>query len=230
MRNDGSALRQLTDDPASDRAPHWSPDGQRIAFMSNRGGQLYQLWIMNPDGSGLRQITQETRGPVTNFAWSPDGQRIAYNLPRMGSFICQIDGPCNSNTATPLARAPQPDAWFWVTGWSPDRRSLAGYFVRLDGRSAGNAVYSLAKRQYRRISDDGLYSLFSGSSKSVIYLTPDGIWVADIVSGSSKQIYSSAPNRLGSTFTLSRQNRALYFTTTSSEADVWVHKGHSRLY
>ena len=58
--------------------PKWSPDGTRIAFLS-RGGDLKtrdKLWIMNRDGSGIRQLTAES--VLDAFNWSPDGTQIAY--------------------------------------------------------------------------------------------------------------------------------------------------------
>ncbi len=56
VRPVGTGLRQLTDDRYKDRQPLWSPDGDRIAFYSDRSG-TYQLWTIRPDGSGLEQVT-----------------------------------------------------------------------------------------------------------------------------------------------------------------------------
>ena len=51
-RSDGSGIRQLTNDRALDKFPTWSPDGQQIAFMSNRDGKS-QVWSIRRTGSGL---------------------------------------------------------------------------------------------------------------------------------------------------------------------------------
>jgi Tol biopolymer transport system component len=59
-----------------DAAPAWSPDGRQIAFESDRDGDK-ELYVMNADGSNVRQITQNTihdEGP----AWSPDGSRFVF--------------------------------------------------------------------------------------------------------------------------------------------------------
>jgi Tol biopolymer transport system component len=76
-KTDGTGLRQLTNDAYRDRFPRWSPDGRRIAFMSNRAGKN-DIWLINPDGSGLERLTYAP-APVANYpVWSPDGKRLAY--------------------------------------------------------------------------------------------------------------------------------------------------------
>ncbi len=77
IRTDGTGRRRLTNDLHRDRFPRWSPDGSKIAFYSNRSG-WYEIWSINPDGSGLEQLT-DTPGQSVNFAvWAPDGKRMAY--------------------------------------------------------------------------------------------------------------------------------------------------------
>jgi len=55
VNNDGTGLRQLTEDPAQDGLPAWSPDGRVIAFVSNRGGP-WAVWAVTPGGGGQRQL------------------------------------------------------------------------------------------------------------------------------------------------------------------------------
>ncbi len=56
MNSDGSALRQLTHDPASAGAPAWSPDGNAMVFASDRDGD-YDIYTMHADGSALEKLT-----------------------------------------------------------------------------------------------------------------------------------------------------------------------------
>jgi hypothetical protein len=58
--------------------PAWSPDGLRIAFVSDRNGNA-DVWIMNANGSDQTQLTFES-GATEAPAWSPDGTRIAYGV------------------------------------------------------------------------------------------------------------------------------------------------------
>ncbi len=55
--------------------PRFSPDGNKIAFTSDRGGGD-NIWIMNPDGADKEQITQEDFRLLNNAVWTPDGQYL----------------------------------------------------------------------------------------------------------------------------------------------------------
>jgi dipeptidyl aminopeptidase/acylaminoacyl peptidase len=57
--------------------PAWSPDGQRIAFISDREGDFGNLWVMGADGNGTERLVGESYQHGSP-AWSPDGRRIAY--------------------------------------------------------------------------------------------------------------------------------------------------------
>jgi len=73
---DGSDLTQLTDDPAADSDPAWSPDNTRIAFRSRRHGND-EIYLMNADGSGQTNLTNHPAMDLSP-AWSPDNSRIAF--------------------------------------------------------------------------------------------------------------------------------------------------------
>jgi TolB protein len=73
---DGSDARNLTNHPAFDGWPSWSPDGTTIAFASNRNSS-YQIWLMNADGSAPRRLAN-TEGRATAPQWSRDGRRIYF--------------------------------------------------------------------------------------------------------------------------------------------------------
>jgi len=73
----GRAVTQLTDDPASEIQPRFSPDGRRIAFASDRAGQ-WDIYILD---LGRRTVTQVTSDEANELApvWSPDGKCLAYS-------------------------------------------------------------------------------------------------------------------------------------------------------
>ena len=107
MNADGSDVTQLTNNPANDLLPLWSPDGSRIVF--GRCQTTCDVVVINAAGSGERTILHD------GFpgAWSPDGNRIVLGR-NDGLFVINADG-------TGLVRVLDPDD---VTDWSPDGRQL----------------------------------------------------------------------------------------------------------
>jgi TolB protein len=83
----------LSDNPARDRYPAWSPDGSYLAFASNRTG-LWGIYMMHADGSQIRLLTDGRIASITP-AWSPDGQYIVFAGRSGGkddTYIMNADG------------------------------------------------------------------------------------------------------------------------------------------
>jgi len=74
----GGEPRQLTRGAARDGNPRWSPDGQSVAFTSDRSGGAPQLWLLPFAGGDPLQLTRGHYGAGTPV-WSPDGTRIAFS-------------------------------------------------------------------------------------------------------------------------------------------------------
>jgi TolB protein len=71
MNADGSEQRRLTRNPANDWGPHWSPDGQMIAFERDHSPYGEELHVMNADGSQDRRLVRNGLRFVIPFAWAP---------------------------------------------------------------------------------------------------------------------------------------------------------------
>jgi hypothetical protein len=130
MQPDGSAPRNLTQHPASDTWPAWSPDGSQLAFISDRDGND-ELYVMRADGSGVRRLTERAT-PERQPAWSPDGTRIAFASDLGAStdiFVLRLDA---SNRPAPrnLTNAPAVNE---APAWSPDGTQIAFVSSRDDG-------------------------------------------------------------------------------------------------
>jgi WD40 repeat protein len=79
----GGTAHQITNDPAADESPAWSPDGSQIAFTSDRSGNA-DIWLIPSAGGPATQITTDE---AEDYApcWSPDGRQIAFRSRRSRS-------------------------------------------------------------------------------------------------------------------------------------------------
>jgi Tol biopolymer transport system component len=134
MNIDGTGLRRLASgsgSPTSSNAwPSWTPDGARVRFYTDSGGQLGQvgrpgqgLWEVNVDGSGLHLV-------IPNWhpwypAWSPDGTHIAWmgdrgtGSGRLDVFVAEPDGVHGRRRLTSDPGSAD------MAAWSPDGRQIA---------------------------------------------------------------------------------------------------------
>ena len=74
---DGSGNHQVTFGEKSSSNPKWSPDGQSLAFTSNRKDSKNNLYLLRVDGGEADALT-EVKSSVGEFEWSPDGLWIAF--------------------------------------------------------------------------------------------------------------------------------------------------------
>ncbi|MEJ2636430.1 MAG: protein kinase, partial [Calditrichia bacterium] len=110
--------RELTSENHYIERLNLSPDGQWLAFDSNRRGNM-DIWIMRKDGSALRQLTTNQAHDWTP-RWSPDGKEIVFHSLRSGNrdlFVIPVGG----GAITQLTDHPAEDI---AGNWSPDGQSI----------------------------------------------------------------------------------------------------------
>src|SRR3989449_10108805 len=93
MDADGSNQTRLTNNPARDGEPAWSPDGTKIVFVSQRDGNA-EIYAMNADGSNQTRLTNNSADDVSPD-WSPDGTKIVFVRPGSSLndiFVINADG------------------------------------------------------------------------------------------------------------------------------------------
>jgi Tol biopolymer transport system component len=76
----------------ADIAGDFSPDGQRVAFASNRSGS-FEIWLADPDGSNAAALTSTGASMTAAPAWSPDGRLIAFHSNIEGQFEIYVTSP-----------------------------------------------------------------------------------------------------------------------------------------
>jgi Tol biopolymer transport system component len=137
-----SAVTNLTDNGnvSFDEKPEWSPNGSRLAFVSNFSNGTQNIFVMDPGaaGEGINLATQVTHytvnnAVITDLAWSPDGSRIAFtrgtNAGNDGAFVVAADG--TSAEARTIAAPGQGEH----PTWSPDGGKIAY------GRTSNERIY-----------------------------------------------------------------------------------------
>jgi TolB protein len=130
VRPDGSAARQITDQPGESRQPWWSPGGETLALAADLGSGTFGLWLVASDGSNPRPIAGD--GTFQQPFWSPDGSAIAVSAridePYYRIYVMAADG------SHPRPIGQPPDANNIHPAWSPDGRSIA---FTSEGESGG---------------------------------------------------------------------------------------------
>jgi WD40 repeat protein len=120
MRTDGSAATRIPVDlPGEAIHPSWSPDGSRLAFDVQVGGDT-EIYVVDADGSNLSKLTS-TDGWNFLPAWSPDGSRIAYVHASKSNHDIWL---MNADGSNPVRLTHDPDFDLNPT-WSPDAGRLA---------------------------------------------------------------------------------------------------------
>lgn len=131
MTQDGErgTISNLTNNPARDWKPTWSPQGDRIIFNSNRDGRD-TLYIMNADGTGVRPLFPGETFNDYSAAWSPDGTQIIFTSDRGGAgrelFIAASDGSAVQQLTSDNRLKGDPV-------WSPDGQQIVYWEVQNNG-------------------------------------------------------------------------------------------------
>jgi Tol biopolymer transport system component len=121
---DGGNLRRLTDSPGYDAEGSYSPDGKHIVFCSNRSGpKNLELYIMDADGSNVRQLTRASGCYNGGPFFSPDGKRVIFRSDRKKKDHLQLY-VINSDGTGERALSDDLNWVFWAPFWYKDGKHI----------------------------------------------------------------------------------------------------------
>ena len=156
------ATTNLTNTPnAHERQPTWSPDGQRIAFTSDRDRLEWDVYVMQANGSGVSRVSG--RRPASAPQWSPDGSRLLY----INALLFSAGRLCIVSVQTRAESCPVPLAQ--GAQWSHNGQQIA--YILPDGDNTKLCILTVASGA----SVCGPRASYIGQG---LAWSPDDAWIA----------------------------------------------------
>ncbi|MBI2876494.1 MAG: PD40 domain-containing protein [Candidatus Tectomicrobia bacterium] len=200
MGRDGTNLKRLTSSTADEYNPVFSPDGKKIAYVSEENANR-DIWVMNADGSGKAPLTTD-KGTEQDPAWSRDGTKIAFSALRLQSggnfdiWIMESDGSSPQRLTKMGGNEAAPD-------WHPDGKHIA--FHSDEGNNLNIYVIDLKGEDVIKIvgtPKQEIRPVWSPSGTKIAYYAWDKdhpqdqaeIWIANIDGSEPYQLTKGAPN------------------------------------
>ena len=190
--------------------PVWSPDGRRIAYVTQASGQPQSLHVISADGLGAPDSIKLTNGMGANLRqWTPDGTRLLFNFTRR-AWASPVEGV--DRTAHVVGDSTQQMV---ACQLSPDGRWMAGGAVA-SGTTFQIFVQSLTGTpgRWQISAQGGQFPRWTQGGRELVYETPDGLIMAvDIDTRTGFQ--AGTPHRL---FTLPTKSLSGILTSWGVDA------------
>jgi serine/threonine-protein kinase len=169
-------LTRFTLGADDDFDPVWSPDGQFIAFTSNRMGGIRNVFVQRADGSGPAQILSSSRqAQMISSAWHPDAHLLAISSGSEGAMSLlpikqSPGGTWEGETPTPLTRGSSPR-------FSPDGKWIAYHSDESGRREVYVQPFPSLAGKWQVSTNGGERPRFSSSERAVLYVQPSDLTI-----------------------------------------------------
>jgi imidazolonepropionase-like amidohydrolase/Tol biopolymer transport system component len=253
---EGGEARALASGMAWDMQPRYSPDGKWIAFTSDRAGGD-NLWIMDANGGGARQITKESFRLLNNPVWHPSGRYVAgrkhfttrRSLGTGEIWLYSLDG----GDGVMLVKRPSDEFQkeLGEPAFSPDGKYL--YFsqnvtpgpVFEYAQDANKAVFAIRRYEVATGETDDAVNEPGGAMRPTP--SPDGRWLAyvhrvrtqnafesalfvkDLVSGEERSLYMDLDRDMQETWAINGLYPNMDWTPDSKSVVFWAGGGIKRI-
>ena len=248
----GGTPTRIAEGLSYEQQPRWSPDGSRLAFVSDRGGGD-NIWLMNADGSSKKQLTKEDFRLLNQPSWSPDGRYIvakkhfttARSLGTGEVWLYHVDGGSGVQLVKRENEKHQKE--LGEPTFSPD-----GQYVYFTRNITPGAIFQYAQDSNGALFAIDRYEMDSGETHRVTggnggavrpTPSPDGkylafvrrerakskLYVRDLASGNERKIYDALDQDMQETWAVTGVYPNMDWTADSREVVFWAGGWHAVL-
>jgi Tol biopolymer transport system component len=185
-------MQRLTFDASQDNSsPIWSPDGTKIAYVSNRNNK-WGIFIKPADGTGAEELIIESEAPKSTMAWSPDGKLLVYRQ----------TGQAGDLWAVPVAGDRKPIA-LAVAEFNEDYPSISpdGKWMAYTSNETGRAQVYIKSfpegpGKWQVSTDGGQWPRWRGDGKELYFNSGSPPWMAAAIKVTGTSLQAGVPEQI----------------------------------
>jgi tricorn protease len=192
--SEGYVVNMTRSSGAFDRDPAWSPDGQQVAYWSDRSGE-YEIHVQSSDGMAEpRQLTDRGRGYGYRLHWSPDSEKIAFIDETNDISVVDVESGEVTVAGNYVWNVSHPGRQGYPIAWSPDSRWIA-FTEGAENSHAVVVLYGVESGERHQVTS-GFYTdnnpVFSTDGRYLFYLTNRNMSAAYSALGDGTWVYPNS--------------------------------------